>query len=341
MKTTLAQAKLASSGIPRIAGYCTSDSRYSDLVNEAVQRLLTKGIWWGTFQRYTCCTNSGCLVWPRQFATIEQVAVCNQPVRIRNNWFEFMENGIGLRDGNCNSENGNCRSACDGMQLFDRGNVCAFADIIGTNKKIKVYADVAEDAGAKILLQGYDENNNWIRTEVDGEWVDGEYVTISTTPQTSTKFFRSLTGVQKPLTNGFVRLYEYDTDELTQRAIAIYEWDELIPWYRRSFINGLPTTCCGSDEDCEDVKVTVQAKMEFFPARKDTDYLLIGNIPAIKLSIMALKKEEANLLGEAEGYWMSAERELQKELEHYRGHGNIQPIQINSKPFNASVANII
>jgi hypothetical protein len=151
------------------------------IVNEAIQSLLNKGKWFGTTQTYRVCVTDSCLTWPRQFATIEKVDVCGQPVSIRNQWFEFEKNGPGLRTDK--------NAYCDGLQLHDRGTACTFADVSGTNKKIKVYASVAESGSSKILLQGYDENGAWIRTQSGGAWVDGEYVTISTTPQTTTKKF--------------------------------------------------------------------------------------------------------------------------------------------------------
>lgn len=329
MRTTLAQAK-AHTGIQRIAGMCSDDPRLVDLINEAQQRLLTRGKWWGTYQKYQICVANGCITWPRQIATIEAVAVCNQPIKVRNEWHEFLENGWGLRNGDSS-----------GLTLFDRGSVCAFDDITNNTTKIKVYADVAEDDDAEILLQGYDENGNWIRTQVDGAWVDGEYVAINAaTPATSTKFFASLTGVQKPITNGPVRLYKYDTSDSTQSAMAYYEPDETTPWYRRSLISDLANQ--GSSSTCETKAVTVMAKMEFIPARQDTDYLLIGNLPALKDMIQAVKKGEADLFEEALAWENKAVNELEKELAHYLGDGPAVQIKTENKGiYGGGVDNVI
>ncbi len=336
MRATLATAKNDSSGIARVLGICASDPRFVYYLNEAIRRLLTRGLFWGSYQKFSMCVNNGCLTFPRQFAAIEVIAVCNRPLKIRNEWFEFNSNGAGLYGSNAH------RFGCGGMQMLDRGTACCFADIIGVNKKIKVYADVAEATGAKILLQGYDENGNWIRTQVAGEWVDGEYVLCSTTPQTTTKFFSSLTGVQKPITNGNIRLYEYDTDLTTQRAIAVYEPDETLPSYRRSFITGFGTGGCCNTGSCESKTVSVIAKMEFIPVRNDTDYLILGNIPAIKDEVQSIRKSENNLIQESAAYEAKAVFELNKELEHYLGHGIVQPIVFKNAGFaSASVPNMI
>lgn len=310
MKTTVQQLK--ASRIPQVLGLCSDDVRVLDYANEAMQRLMSRGKWVGTFQRMLICTSQGCLTWPRQVETIEAIALCDVPVTIRNEWFEFLSNGTGLQSAD----------SC-GIQLFDRGTFCTFNDIAGQNKKIRVYADVTEAAGSKILLQGYDENGIWIRTEVGGEWVDGEYVDISTTPTNSTKLFTSLTGVQKPATNGIVRLYEFNVDDSTQRAIAIYEPDETVPSYRRSLLTGLTGFggCCGQSEDCDDKPVTVMAKLKFIPVRVDTDYLPIGNLAAVKDMCQSIKKLENNLFEESKAYEASAINELDQELRSYLGDG--------------------
>lgn len=322
-----------------------ADPRFARAVNTCQQLLLQRPEkWWGTYARYRVCVTSSCLVWPRQFASIEAIAVCDVPVTIRNEWFEFLSNAAGIQQdgGNCNSAAG-CTTLCGGTQLYDRGTVCSFDEIIGTNKKIKVYADVSEDAGSKILLQGHDENNNWIRTLVSGSWVDGEYVTISSVPggTLSTNFFTSLTSVQKPVTNGTVRLYEYDTDLATQRAIAIYEHDETRPVYRKSLVTGLNQSRI-SDGSCRTIPVTVMAKLEFIPATVDTDWLLIGNLRALEDMAQSVMKKQNNLFEEAVAWEASALKILQNELRHYTGTGVVSPIRTQSADLSgAGVMNLI
>lgn len=327
MRATLQDA--LDSSIPKILNLSPTDPRCARYINESIQRLVSRGRFWGTSGRFRFCTDNDCLTWPRQIAAIEGVAVCGQPITVRNGWFEFLESGYGLQDNSCGAPN-----------LLDRGEGCTFADIRGVNKKVKVYADVAEDADAKILIQGYDENGNWIRTEPNGVgtgWEDGEYVGISTTPQTSTKFFKQITSVQKPETNGIVRLYELNNDDATQRAIAIYEWDETRPVYRKSHIPGLTH----EGDDCEQT-VTVEAKLEFIPVKKATDWLLIGNIPAIKDMCQSIYKSENNLFEESAAWEAKAIRELQTELRHHMGPSVVQPVRMQRREIaGAGVPNLI
>lgn len=330
-RLTLAQAK--ASRIPQVLGLNPESPAFVAILNEATQRLLSRGTWVGTYGRYRICTFNGCLTWPRQFETIEAVALCDVALVIRNQWFEFMEQGAGLQGGNCN---------CDGgWQLFDRGNVCTFDDIRGTGKQVRVYADVAEDADAKILLLGYDDDGNWIRTFVDGVWIDGEQVAVSTTPVNSTKNFSSLVNVQKPVTNGSVRLYEFNTDDSTQRALAVYEPDETLPSYRRSYVGGISNlNNCGcvpnTDPDsCSQKTVTVMAKLAFIPVVNDTDYLLIGNVPALKEMCRAVRFGEQDsplAMQQAQTAEARAIAEVNAELVSWLGSGTRISVQVDNAP---------
>jgi len=335
-RSTLGTAKDPASGISRVLGLCAIDPRFTSYVNEAQEILLPQGKWRGTYQEFRICTCNGCLTWPREILTIEQAAVCDQPITIRNQWYSYLPFGPGIQGK---------KNVVKGLPLIDRGEACTFADMIGIVSKIKVYADVAEAAGSKILLQGNDENGNWIRTLVSGEWVDGEYVTISTTPTLSTHIFSSLVSVQKPLTNGAVRLYAYDTVLLTQYAIAIYQPDELLPVYRRSFIPGLDRvkgTCCSNPPTPTNVKpVRVMAKLRYIPARLDTDFLLISNIPALKNMCQSIRKREANLFAEADAWEAKAVKLLRQELAEYLGDGAIVPIRMTNPYQVGAVENLV
>lgn len=332
MRLTLSQAK--SSRIPVVLGMCSSDSRFVAYLNEAMERLLHKGKWVGTYGRYHFCVEDGCITWPRQLATIEGVAVCDGPVQIRNEWFEFIENGPGLIK-ECTS--GSCIT-CGGLMLVDRGYYPTFKDVTGTTKKIRIYPDLTADVGKRILLQGLDENGNQIRTLDGTTYVDGEYVTLAMPSVTSTKFFSALTGVQKPETNGVIRLYSFNTTNSTQEAIAVYEPDELVPMYRRSFISGLPEP----SDDCDTINVQVIAKHAFIQVKNDTDYLAVPNLAALKEMCMSLKKAEDNLFQEAEMYEGRAIRELERQLEHHLGDAAMPTLNIKNASFvGAPVENLV
>ncbi len=312
MKVTLADAR---DSIAEVIGCCATDARVAKYINEATQRLLYRGRWRGTVQRYRVCMNIPCITWPRQIETVEAFSICDGAGVIRGEDFEFLPNGPGQLKSNDNW----------GTICVDRGEAIAFDDVIGSNKKLKVYADVPEDADAKLFVQYYDNNGNWVRT-FTSEWNNGEYISIGTTPSYSSSVCmqNGWVGVQKPITNGVVRVYEYDTSTGFQRPLAIYEPDETRPQYRRSFVPGLQNMgLCSreseSDSDCSTKSLTILGKLRFIPVLEDTDYIMIPNLPSLIDMVQSVLKRKRNLIGEAASYEASAINELQNELRSYKG----------------------
>ncbi len=243
MRLTYGQAKAT---IAKVLGMCATDSRVMDYTNEATQRLLYKGKWVGTYAHYALCTNGNNsdsnITWPRFLETIESFSICSKPGVIRNQWYEYLSSGPGLLNQNNNI----------GTSLVDRGEACLISDILTTGniKKIKVISDYAESGSSAIILQGLDWSGNPIRTS--SGTVLGESVPIAVGGNVSINQFSRLDAVIKPVTNGPIRLYEYDTVALTTRQIAFYEPNETLPSYRRSIIPGLQnmSSCDASDSAC-------------------------------------------------------------------------------------------
>ena len=313
----------------RVLGLCSTDARVVDYLNDAQQRLLWEGTWWGCYQKYKVCVTGGCLTWPRHIAAIEAVAVSDSPITVRNEWFEFLETGTGLKDGTHGR-----------IELFDRGTACTFNDLAGTNKRIRVVADVAESATARILLLGYDQNSDWLRTQDAGIWIDGEYVAINVAGTLSANRFTVLSDVIKPITNGVVRLYEYNNDTaLVSNTLAYYDPDEETPRYRRSLIPNLPLTNTDGTET-----VDIMAKLDYYAARNDNDFLVISNRHALSHAVRALRYWELDAAGANEQgaqHWQLALLALDKELRHHLGSGTVAPLRVAEEFAAGAVETIV
>jgi hypothetical protein len=134
----------------------------------------------------------------------------------------------------------------------------------------------------------------------------------------------NITGVIKPSTVGRVYLYEYEASTGSQKPLAIYENDETHPTYRRSRIPGLADIgTCACETNCVTGQTTVNVlvKLRYLPAVNDNDWLIIGNLPALKDMVMSIDKAEKHLVGEAEYYERRALRELSDELKNHEGAG--------------------
>lgn len=333
----LTLATLKGSRLPDQLGKCSTSQDFIDILNEAERRLMQRGTWWGTLQDYHICTTAnGCLTWPRQVASIESISVNDSPIPIRNGWFEYLEGGYGAQS-TCNS--------CE-IQLLERGRAVTFEDITSiTDTYLEVYSVETEDANARVLLQGYDENGNWITSIDNGIPIDGEYVALSQVATSSVSKFSSIVGIQKPVTNGEIYLQQVSATAGTQ-VIGYYERDETNPEYRRSMIPGLgkmPAMNCTDGSTPITVRRSVRAmvKLDHIDVSRDIDWFVIRNEAAFKLACQAIKFEDANQHGKAVGAWALAEETLRKELEHFEGIGNVEPLRINGETWGAgSVANV-
>ena len=216
---------------------------------------------------------------------------------------------------------------------------------IARNRYIRVVSSVAESAGLRILLQGYDENGDFVRTLDAGSWIDGEYVDISNTATNSTTIWSSLTKVIKPETNGTVRLYTWDsTVGIIQRSLAAYEPGETHPVYRKMFIPGIAnmSDCNDCNPDCAKKSITLYAKLQHVKVSQDNDWMVIGNITALKFMCMAIQRELQNRWQEAAVLEAKAEKELDGELSSYIGDGPVISVRVEDhQTYGAGVFNPI
>lgn len=312
----------ARSTVARAYGVCPTNkdgdtqARLIELLNEAQQRLLNRpGKPVGSFGRYRFRASESCIVLPRFIRTVERVSICDRPAMPLPEWFEFLYNGTGQLEADDDA----------GDSAIDHGTDCKFDNFTpgAVDRKIRVVTDVAEVAATYLWLFGNDENGNWIRTQVGGVWVDGERVDLSAAPVNTTNLFTSLVRVKKDATKGPVRLYEYNTTTATiVKSLAVYEPSELDPIYRVLFIPNLANMSkCRDEDDCDDWAITVFARLQHIPVENDNDAFVIGNLPALKLMVLAIKAEEEQRMVDALQYQAMAEKEIDGELAAYIGDG--------------------
>jgi hypothetical protein len=69
-------------------------------------------------------------------------------------------------------------------------------------------------------------------------------------------------------------------------------------------------------------------KLDFIPVARDTDYVMLGNLPALKYGCMAIKANEENRYSDAKTLIGDAVMELESELDHYLGDGRKMGINV-------------
>ncbi len=276
------------------------------VLNQVCERLFESGKFWGMVQRLSICHSSNCVTLPYNVDSILEVSgQCGQPIELRSQWYEFMPGGPWQLS--------RCNRACE--QAVPRNNVCTAFDICGI-KLLRVYANLPEDADAKILLQGYDGDGNRVRTLVGSDWVDGEYIALNNgTPQLSTVQWTYVETVQKPLTNGIVQIYMVDpvNTAVNQGMIAEYQPNETNPSYQRFHISGF----CANAEHPK--RITMLVKMKFVPMVRDTDMLPITSYNAMMFACQAQYFWGAEAPDKAQVYELKSLQCLQDELKQQLG----------------------
>jgi hypothetical protein len=328
------------SRIPESVGVCAADNgKLLEYVNEAQQRLVFAGGevgWWGSWAKTVFNVDSQAdpfITLPRSIARLINLDVCTRPVRIQNEFYEFLEAGVGLQP-NCS---GNTRNNCSLLETYDRGMFPTFSDLVPPNKRLRFYITDSADVGRRVLVQGTDQNATTIYS-LDGiDEVTGIYLSF-TTPFVDTPFdITTLAGLQKDFTVGQVKVFEVDMVTGTQRLILTMEPSEEVAGYRRYFLNGLPLNCCDpTNAGVTTVQVTAMAKLALIPVAVDPDYLIIQNLAALKEECQAVRfgeMDDSLSAGQAAMRHKKAINLLNGELVHWLGK---ERPAINFAPFGTA-----
>lgn len=314
MRRTVADLK--ESTIPETLNVAPEDPRLILWCNMATERLMNRGDWIGAYAKIVVCATGPCIAWRRQVGRVIKAAICKQSTPMFTQWDEFLDFGPGL----------DLVNIAHPVSIIDDGYSPVVNDIQGDAKKIKVYASVSEDAAAELNVQGFDENAQWIRTQEDDEWKNGQDIPIRLSTATSTKLFGSSpTSIRKPRTNGTVRIFSLHPTDLTEILLAEMAYDEITSNYRRSRIVNfgcLAKTCCACDGR---LSITAIVKLAYAPVHSDEDWLLIPNLPAMSMAMQAEQKFASNnhLLSEGHGFLNSAVNELNKEIRSTVGRDTV------------------
>lgn len=299
------------------SGVSATDGRVMEYLNEATEELMT-GEYAGVVDRYSMRTYHHMLVLPGNLDSILNLTVDKCHYELKAPWFEMDAWGPGPQDNADNDSGYNC---------IDRGETCSYREIPneeGKTYKLRVYVE-GDESDVEIILQGYDADGKWIRSESGGEVIDGERLTL---PNGSSAFFVEtsstyswLEAVIKGRTNRFVYVYAWDGTAETQ--IAQYAPQETNPSYRRYFIQGI------NDEDDIPSTVIARCRRRFVPVVADNDPLIISNLPALKLAVRAVSLRDQNQYDGASELMTQAHIMLQRETKAYRGNATRPAVTFN------------
>jgi len=315
MRATLANIK--TSRIPEIIGVCVDDTaRLAAYVNDAQERMIYAGGeagWWSGWVRVLWAVTPAApyITLPREFARIINLAVNQQPIYTRNEFYEVLPGGIGP------IPSPNLKDWCGNVQGYERGVFPSSVDIATTNQKVRLYYTDVRDIGVRVLIDGLDQNSHAIYSNDGTHDLNGFYLTLAAPFVTSADIESVITRVVKPVTYGDVLLMQVDATTGVEVLLSRYKASETNPAYRRYYLSPLPS-CCYNNL----FNITSVCKIEYIPALRDSDQLIIGNIPALTEMIQSLRYRAQDTVAShamAESHEKKALRLLRQELDHYTG----------------------
>ena len=286
-------ADLKESGISKRINLCPDDPRLMTAVNRLIQWLLAHGSFWGTVRRAQFCLDRECITMPGCVASLEAVFQCCHAGSVKGMWYQMIPGRVPA-------------SSCGEEMIYEAFGTIPTAYTMCYPGKLRVFCSSPADVGKTIRFMGHDVNRAWVRMPNDGVIQDGEVITLKQPWADSETIYRDITAVQKQETVERVYVYYTSPGTPNMELLSQYEYWETRPDYQRFRIphyRGLPSVTCTDGTagiSCTRQVIEALVKLEYQPIRRDTDYLLIGNLAALELGLEALKAKDDGDLAKAD-----------------------------------------
>jgi hypothetical protein len=325
---TFGQLKAQIARVCGVTGMPVTDSRVMDITNLAVEELLNEGDFPWTVDRLIFRVYNGRIVLPTAYDRIIGMSVEGVPQQINSPWYEVTPGMFG-GGGYFDNENGGV-SGPGGFNGWwnsgftaDRDEVFQFRDIPRDQYYfLEVSTQFDEDVGdepPRILFKGYDAVRSPVTTPGAGnDWIEGEYIDLTTSPVRSTSSFSQLSGIVKPVTRGEVYVYAVGATDGARIHVGTYAPKDESPFYRSYRVVGTPF--------CRSSCVLARCRKRYSPVTTDNDVVLCGNIPALKKMVQAVWYGDAGNPEKYVSYRAIAVDILKKEAMAYRGKSRIPAI---------------
>lgn len=340
---------------PNAVGLCATDLRaLLAIVNEATERLINDPLspdegWFGSWVRmaFTVSRADPNIYTPQGIARIILLDVCKRPVRINNEFYEFLEFGRGFQPPGCTNANGGTTGPmCTPLMAYERETVTTFAPLAATPQIIRAYAADSTDLGRVAIVQGKDANGQIVRflDPLANNSGLGEKIVLNSPFVDTLNQFSEITGVQKDKSFGEVQYFQVDPTTGVESPLLVMQPGETASLYRKYAVYGLPQSCCNGSVPQgtnPNLQVLAMCKLEFQPVACDSDYLGIMSVPALIDECQSIRYSRMDT---AAGQQLSAAKHasalriLFGQLQHYLGNERpaIQRHIFGSQPMRPS-----
>jgi len=273
-------------------------------LNEVCERFINSGRWKGVTPKVTIPSPTGFFTLPRWYQSVLVMRYRRVPYPTFTPFYEFSESGPGEMDDT---------RAFPGV-LIDLGDGFCTQTDIATAGTLRITVGNAVDANRIIRLYGEDSSGNVIYSTAGTQGVD--LTTVNPTANTS-QVFAKVTGIQAPAN----MLYPWTLSVVngaTVTQIGRYYPGETRPTYRR-YQTGT------TDEAIQTI-----CYRRFIPLVAETDWVMPGNLSALRYGLKALAFERAGQLDLAQASLTTSISYLNQEAKASRG-GAIPSLNIHSE----------
>lgn len=299
MDTTLTVADCRAALYTEVDATDVNSPLFLPALNEVVQRFLHSGKWKGQTPFLTIPVNGlNYFSLPRWYVSVLVMAYLRCPIPVFTPFYQFSESGPGVIP-DPNLWTGSLQDLGDGwVTQYD----------ITTAGTLSLAASSASDAGKIIRLFGLDANGADIYS-ADGSL--GINVTLTyPAPVVTTQVFSLVNGVQAP--NTIVAPWTLSVvNSPSNVLLSTYYPGETRPCYRRYQTGQL--------EDA----VQLICNRRYIPLRNETDWVIPGNISALRYGLKMLRFENAGQMDFAKDAFDTAIGFLNQEAKSARGGARI------------------
>ncbi len=283
MKITLGYArKVLASSVGE--GYSPEDDVVVNQINKAIEWLLPKIKDGSVICRYKFTITNNIITLPRECESLLKVIIENNFSEINPIWYEFLGYGGGGLDWG--------GGYCYDVSYLGKGFV-SFAEPPAPSKLLVVSEQ--EESGKRMTIQGRDEFGREI----------SEILEIrKSVPFYTQNSFAKLENIIKDETDSYVLLSTFSAEPTERIDLGYYAPTETNPSYTRYYVktNNPPKSALGL------------VRLKFLPVKRDTEPLLIQNIPALTLMLRALYYYDVGEISKAIAYEQKAQMLLEEQI---------------------------
>lgn len=292
MNTRLTLADVRPILAPMVNSSDLNDPLFLQILNEVQERYINSGKWKGSIVTLRYESSTGFITMPYNYAAALALTYDRYPFPIFTEFHQYVEEGPGKVDDTLH---------WPGI-LIDLGDgFCTQANIPAAGV-VRIYSS-GSDNGDVVRVYG---NLNGV-TVYDSNGNEGEAVTLAAPFVATTNQFTEITGITKPLTSA--RVYAKSWDGSTETLVGTYQPNETRPCYRR-YQTGIA-----------EKEIRLICHRRFIPTVAETDWIIPGNISALRAGIQARLFEDASDMDAADASFTRGLNFLNDESKTFRGGG--------------------